>query len=996
MECRANGPAKSAKWLQIPPLGLDLPLYSRLHPATRLLEHRKGFTSPSTMGRNLHVGIVGAGLAGLRCADILLDRGFRVTILEARDRIGGRVYQSKVGGFDVDVGPNWIHGTQNNPIMHLSNSSKTITHAWGGLGNVIDTFGKPLSETLVGKISDFLWATVENAYEYSRVNKVNIPADKSLLDFLKERLEKADLSEVEKETCIELSKLWGSYIGSPIDRQSLSFLFRNMKQTQKRMAAADTDMHHSTEHGSHQIDQHHHYSTPIQRHLERQSGRAHLAVSTKASNSSTASIPSAKRKLAHGNNDHKLGYDYDYDHDDTPKGPLLAVEQAVSANSLEVPTPQYGNDSPKSSPKRMRSNEWLLKSREANAQSQGKGERRSRFLEGSMNDRVSKEPPSIYIEQDMDDAIDRYMSCDDEGSAVGGGSAPSERPGIGHGYTSSVANSMSSVATETPSAKQSGLVRFGQVIASALNPFGVWNNVSEIWNGSQDGTKALPTTTMSTGATAHTEILAERQAQAEKAYAELKASGYQGTVKSTSASYRGHPRHEGSGDVKRTKHPFFASRTPHQQQHKPVRSISSNFSKDSLLTPSKSAIRSSFQDLRKAASYINLPLTPKRGDSVDKDNNNYYDEEGNPNGIRKQASRKHLQKQRKLQKKVSNLESQLERLKKQLNVVSGGTDIGNQSASASASASVISSVNNGSVSVDGTEQDEEEDLAPPIPPPHREGVKVGRRKKFVPGALPSLPSERILLRQMAEKPTKGPLFTSAAPSGPQPQDPPPDPTNTNISPRKLRKGPKGGHVINLSSATGSRCTSKSTLSPTPFYEEEYHKSGAVPYPEKHATPLETSSFSKRNQMTRKPKLQKPAPLLSSSPPPSSDTENIPYGPSISPFQHFGDNDQAPPPPPPAHPNPNPNPKLGRLHRRRSSTTFPTHIPKRHHDHDQFADTTHTNMDSSSVKNGRGAMKENDDIPPVPPLPVNFVAGVNGRRQLETREEQEFHWPEDFL
>lgn len=37
------------------------------------------------------MGIVGAGLAGLRCADVLLDRGFRVTILEARDRIGGRV-----------------------------------------------------------------------------------------------------------------------------------------------------------------------------------------------------------------------------------------------------------------------------------------------------------------------------------------------------------------------------------------------------------------------------------------------------------------------------------------------------------------------------------------------------------------------------------------------------------------------------------------------------------------------------------------------------------------------------------------------------------------------------------------------------------------------------------------------------------------------------------------------------------------------------------------
>jgi monoamine oxidase len=38
-----------------------------------------------------HVGIVGAGIAGLRCAEVFLDHGVRVTVLEARDRIGGRV-----------------------------------------------------------------------------------------------------------------------------------------------------------------------------------------------------------------------------------------------------------------------------------------------------------------------------------------------------------------------------------------------------------------------------------------------------------------------------------------------------------------------------------------------------------------------------------------------------------------------------------------------------------------------------------------------------------------------------------------------------------------------------------------------------------------------------------------------------------------------------------------------------------------------------------------
>ena len=43
------------------------------------------------MNRAPHVCIVGAGVAGLRCAEVLLENDIDVTILEARDRIGGRV-----------------------------------------------------------------------------------------------------------------------------------------------------------------------------------------------------------------------------------------------------------------------------------------------------------------------------------------------------------------------------------------------------------------------------------------------------------------------------------------------------------------------------------------------------------------------------------------------------------------------------------------------------------------------------------------------------------------------------------------------------------------------------------------------------------------------------------------------------------------------------------------------------------------------------------------
>jgi len=44
--------------------------------------------------RTLHVCVVGAGFAGLRCAEVLVNRGIKVTILEGRDRLGGRVCSS--------------------------------------------------------------------------------------------------------------------------------------------------------------------------------------------------------------------------------------------------------------------------------------------------------------------------------------------------------------------------------------------------------------------------------------------------------------------------------------------------------------------------------------------------------------------------------------------------------------------------------------------------------------------------------------------------------------------------------------------------------------------------------------------------------------------------------------------------------------------------------------------------------------------------------------
>ncbi|WP_082951456.1 NAD(P)/FAD-dependent oxidoreductase [Mycobacterium sp. 852002-51057_SCH5723018] len=68
--------------------------------------------------------IVGAGMAGLSAARSLADAGWPVRVIEARDRIGGRVYTNHDWGVPLEMGASWIHGTADNPVTELARRAR--------------------------------------------------------------------------------------------------------------------------------------------------------------------------------------------------------------------------------------------------------------------------------------------------------------------------------------------------------------------------------------------------------------------------------------------------------------------------------------------------------------------------------------------------------------------------------------------------------------------------------------------------------------------------------------------------------------------------------------------------------------------------------------------------------------------------------------------------------------------------------------------------------
>ena len=341
--------------------------------------------------------------------------------------------------------------------------------------------------------------------------------------------------------------------------------------------------------------------------------------------------------------------------------------------------------------------------------------RGSKFQEGSLTDKPSEKPPSVFLrvprsESDHSLKVDEMMEdYHDDISAPRYSTVKHQRP-----------HSRAMVNMETYKKDEGkGLFQFGRQIAASFNPATLWQRW---WNEPKEET---------THAAGEAEEKARQKAEVEARYAEMKKNGQFGfqTVRrraSNAASASDDlqtPRDSAIeiDSLQNTRATLGASSlmppaddtTSHSGSEVPDTASKQNKTLKSRLHFKKPSLSNIKDDLKRVKSDLNLGAAVAR-QRESSSSISPVKQDFEHSSLKKSQSRYDLKKTHKLSKRVSDLEGKLEHAKREL--------------------------------------DEALVDASPVPNltskyPTFKPSATFRRPKFVPGKLPSLPSERILMAQ---------------------------------------------------------------------------------------------------------------------------------------------------------------------------------------------------------------------------------------------------------
>uniref|UniRef100_A0A0D9XIZ7 Amine oxidase domain-containing protein n=1 Tax=Leersia perrieri TaxID=77586 RepID=A0A0D9XIZ7_9ORYZ len=133
------------------------------------------YTAPARVG-GPKVIIIGAGMSGISAGQRLSDAGISdFMILEATDRIGGRIHKTEFAGMNVEMGANWVEGVNIDPAddkINKVNPIWTMVHDELKLNTSLSNYDHLASNTYMeeGGLYDegFVQKTINRADEVQK------------------------------------------------------------------------------------------------------------------------------------------------------------------------------------------------------------------------------------------------------------------------------------------------------------------------------------------------------------------------------------------------------------------------------------------------------------------------------------------------------------------------------------------------------------------------------------------------------------------------------------------------------------------------------------------------------------------------------------------------------------------------------------------------------------------------------------------------------------
>ena len=141
--------------------------------------------------------IVGAGIAGLAAASALRAKGWAVTVLEARERIGGRIHTDRsLDGLAIDTGAQSILGAERNPLAKLigQTGAKTATVELDRV-QLFNVRGEDIGDAMEQAMGE-KWEEIRNELE---IERERVDEEVPLSELLAEALDGAGLSKAEEQ-----------------------------------------------------------------------------------------------------------------------------------------------------------------------------------------------------------------------------------------------------------------------------------------------------------------------------------------------------------------------------------------------------------------------------------------------------------------------------------------------------------------------------------------------------------------------------------------------------------------------------------------------------------------------------------------------------------------------------------------------------------------------------------------------------------------------------